>query len=143
MIESINIAHTTDESPDLPTRSNTHPLTDAKAAFVRVADAYEQLRDPAGQLQTLAALSRKPSSHHKPAAAPSSGLSRAAAAGARKRPRSFMDILREWEEFEREWLEKEQAHKTAEQQHRAEKKVRVQGRERDGREGKVGFGWWL
>lgn len=43
----------------------------------------------------------------------------------KKRLRSFMDILREWEEFEREWLETEQAHKTAERQHhRAEKKVR-------------------
>lgn len=55
----------------------------------------------------------------------------------KKRPRSFMDILREWEEFEREWLETEQAHKTAERQLRAEKKVRMHGRGRGG-----GWGRW-
>lgn len=95
--------------------------SDAKAAFVRVADAYEQLRHSASQRQALLAL-RKPS-HAKP---PHKGGAAAGAASSTRpqKPRSFMNVLREWEEFEREFFEREaQSQRVTERQHRAEKKV--------------------
>lgn len=90
---------------------DTYEHPDAKVAFVRVSDAYDQLRHPISQRQALAAL-RKPS-HKAPA-----GAARAS------KPRSFKDVMREWEEFEREWFEHEESHGALERHHRAEKKVR-------------------
>ena len=98
--------------------------SDAKAAFVRVADGYEQLRHPTSQRQALVALGKP--SHAKSQKGGAAKATAAAAASTRPRkPRSFMEVMREWEEFEREFMAENQ--RTAERQHRAEKKVRRKG----------------
>lgn len=104
-------------------------LSDAKAAFVRVADAYETLRHPASQWQALVALGKP--SHAKPHKSGAAAAAATAASSRPRKPRSFMDVLREWEEFEWEFFDEEESQRE-ERQHRAEKKVRRPRKEKWG-----------